>query len=373
MSSSIESLWNEMIKQYGEDGFVREGDVFAPNVKTIGSGSPMVDDVLGVGGLPCGRIVQYAGCESSGKTLMSLMAIREWQKQNPKNWAFFIDAEYTFDMSWANQLGVDTSANRLIIYKENDGAKIFSRLCGVPHKEPNKPKVKPGLLDMIRTKGGSKESGLGLIVLDSIAAVAPPMEISSVSGKNNMALMGRFLPPELRKITPLLSETGVVFIAINQVRTDPSKMWGDPTTTTGGSAWKHYCSLMLHFLPVFSADTKIIEDGIQVGHRVKVRVDKNKVGSPFRIGEFDIKYTEGLINRHIEATDLAIKYGVVKRPSSVMYEYVDSKIRGKNNFYEYVRESGITEELIQKSVEARIAGAKAESLNEDEPTTEEEE
>jgi recombination protein RecA len=369
MSSNIEDLWNEMIKQYGEDGFVREGRVFMPNVETITSGSPVVDDILGVGGLPCGRIVQYAGCESSGKTLMSLMAIREWQKLNPKNWAFFIDAEYTLDLSWASQLGVDTGANRLIVYKENDGAKIFSRLCGVPHKEAGKPKTKLGLLDLVATKGGYKESGLGLIVLDSIAAVAPPMELASVSGKNNMALMGRFLPPELRKITPLLSNTGVVFIAINQVRTDPGKMWGDPTTTTGGSAWKHYCSLMLHFLPIGAADTKIIEDGVQVGHRVKARVDKNKCGSPYRIGEFDIKYTEGLTNRHVEAGELAIKYGVVKRPSKVMYEYGEQRTRGKDNFYEFVKESGITEELIQKASEARVSGAKTA----EEPTTEEEE
>jgi len=364
--SKVEALWSEMIKQYGDDGFYRGDDDLIADVKAITSGSPAVDDALGVGGLPMGRITQYAGKESSGKTLMSLMAAREWQQKDPKNYVLFIDAEYTFDMDWAKLLGVDTSPDRLILYKENNGAKIFSRLCGVPHKEPGKNKLKPGLLDLVRVQGGAEESGLGLIILDSIAAVAPPMELASVSGKNNMALMGRFLPPELRKLTPLLSETGVVFIAINQVRTDPGKMWGDPTTTTGGSAWKHYCSVMVHFLPLSSADTRITEGDVQVGHRVKARIDKNKVAPPFRSGEFDIRYTEGLTNRHIEAADLAIKYGVVVRPNNVMYEYGDQKIKGKKNFYDYIEQKGITEELVQKANEARASGAKAEEPIEEE-------
>lgn len=364
--SNIENLWSEMIKQYGSDGFFREDSEFVADVKTIASGSPSLDDALGVGGLPCGRIIQYAGKESSGKTLMSLMAIREWQKLNPKNWAFFIDAEYTLDLSWAQQLGVDTSSKRLIIYKENGGAKIFSRLCGIPNKEPEKPKTKPGLLDIVKAQGGSENSGLGIIVLDSIAAIAPPMEMSSAPGKPNIALLGRFLPPELRKLTPLLAETGVMFIAINQVRTDPGKMWGDPTTTPGGSALKHYHSAMVHFIPLGSADSKIIENGVQVGHRVKARMDKNKVAPPFKSGEFDIRYTEGLTNKHIEAADLAIKYGVINRPNNVMYEYGDQKIKGKNNFYNYVLENEFTEKLIQESKEAKISGTKSEKTKKEE-------
>jgi len=213
--------------------------------------------------------VQFAGQESSGKTYMSLISIAEYQKANPNGWAYYIDAEFTFDSSWAASLGVDL--DRVMVYRENNGVKIFERLLGRPSKT-SAVKSKLGLLDMEK----ENPSGLGIIVLDSIASVQPPQEITSEVGKANMALMARFLPPELRKLTPALADTGVVFIGINQVRMDPGVMYGNPESAPGGRALRHACSTMLNFSRIAAKDSVIENDaGEKIGHHVRVRIDKN--------------------------------------------------------------------------------------------------
>lgn len=332
----MDDVWGDVCKSFGADGlFDDENEIM--DVAVVPSGSVALDEAVGPWGLPLGRVVQFAGRESSGKTLLSLLTIREWQKLDPKNWAVFVDAEYTFDPNWAEKLGVDL--NRLKRRKMNKGIKIFEFLCGVPHKEIGKKKVRPGLLDWVIEHGGAKETGLGIIVLDSIAAVQPPIEEASTSGKHNIAPMGRFLAPELRKLTPLLSDAGVMMIAINQVRINPMAMFGDPESSPGGSAWKHHCSVMVHLAKILSKDSAIKdENDVQVGHRIRVRIDKNKVAPPFRKCEFDIKYTEGIANSHVEIADLALKYGVVTRPSNITYMYRGKKItnRGRDKFLESI-------------------------------------
>lgn len=324
----VDAIWAKMDKNFGDD-FLQSREELARETRVIPTGSCSLDDALTVGGLPKGRIVQFAGRESSGKTFMSLQAIKQWQNMAPHNWAYFIDAEFTFDEAWAVQLGVDM--DRLKVVPTNDGIEIFTSICGVPDK--NGGVKTPGLLHLVKEEGGSEESGLGLIVLDSVAAIQPPMEKASESGKNNMALMGRFLPPELRKITPLLAQTGVIFLAINQVRVNPGQLYGNPETTTGGSAWKHYCSVMINFGALSAPDTLLKNDaGDLMGHRIRARVDKNKVGPSKRLAEFDIEYTRGVVNQHKELADLGIKYGVVYRPNNRTYEYDGEKYVGRDNF-----------------------------------------
>jgi recombination protein RecA len=363
--SKASLMFDKMEKLYGDNGL---GNIM--EIATLSTGSYALDDAVGPWGIPRGRIIQYAGKESSGKTFMSLMAIKHWQSLAPNNWAYFIDAECGFNIEWAQILGVDVSPDRLRLLRSNNGAEIFEKLCGVPHKEPGKPKIKLGLLDMVKEEGGSDESGLGIVVLDSIAAMAPPLEMASHSGKSNMALLARFLPPELRKITPLLSETEVTFIAINQVRTDPGKMYGDPTSTPGGAAWKHYCSVMVHFLMSESKDKQIFDQsGEQVGHSLRARIDKNRVGPPKRICELDIKYVEGVANKHVEIATLATKYGVVKKPNNRSYVYGDQKLTSKDAYYEAVLNNTIPQdELLIKIKEAKSQGIVAgleENLSED--------
>jgi recombination protein RecA len=343
-------IWNQMEKLYGTDEFA---EISA--VETITSGSHALNDIIGPWGYPRGRVIQLAGKESSGKTLLSLTAIKEWQNLNPKNWALFIDAELAFDKSWAKLLGVDL--DRLKIMRTNDGKKIFEYLCGVPHKEYGKAKAKPGLLDMVAEGGGADATGLGIIVLDSVASIMPPMEMTSAVGKANMALMARFLSDTLKKLIDCVSRSGVVFIATNHVRTDPGKLWGDPTTTPGGHAWKHHCSVMVHLIPVEAKDSKIFDKaGDMVGHTVRVRIDKNRVGPPHRTCEIRIKYDSGVIDKNVEIGDLAIKYKVVNRPNNRTYEYSEDKWVGKDNFYSALENTAIADKILKDIIAAKESG-----------------
>lgn len=339
-----QEIWDQMKKQYGNDGLCTIKDI-----QTITTGSYALDDALGVWGLPKGRIIQYAGKESCGKTLMSLIAIREWQKLDPENWAVFIDAEYSYDESWARKLGVDV--DRVFLIKENNAVEVFTQLCGTPNKELGKPKTKLGILDLEK----ANPSGLGIIVLDSIASLQAPIEMIKEVGSTMMAPMGRFLPDALKRITPLLSQTGVVFIAINQVRVDLGKLFGDPTSTPGGKALKHDCTVMIHFTASESKKNFIYDSADEVaGHIAGARIDKNKVASPRRSCEFEISYTQGVVNHHVELADLAIKYGVVERPTNSSYVYGDQKWVGKENFYNGVLELDLSNELFEKIKVAKL-------------------
>jgi recombination protein RecA len=339
-------IWDQMEKLYGTSGSGKMG-----LVEVITSGSLALDESLGVWGLPKGRIIQYAGKESSGKTLMSLIAIREWQKLNPENWAVFIDAEYTYNENWASKLGVDN--DRVFLIKENDGVKIFTQLCGVPNKEIGKKKSKPGILDMEL----ENPSGLGIIVFDSIAAMQTPIELTKAVGNTNIAPMGRFLPDALKRITPLLSQTGVTFIAINQVRVDVGKMYGDPTSTPGGKAWKHACSVMIHFTMADSKKAWFLNDsGKRYGHIAGAKIDKNKVACPGTKCIFELEYEIGVVRGYKEICELALKYNVVERPNNVMYNYGEYKWKGEDRYFKGVFESDLSNELLAKVKEAKEKG-----------------
>lgn len=363
---AMESIWEEVNKTFGSDGlFEADGD-FIESAIPESTGSPALDEAIGIWGWPKGRLIQLAGHESSGKTLLSLMAIREWQRKDPKNWALFIDAEYTFDPSWAARLGVDLS--RLRVMKTNSGADIFELLCGKPHKEHGKPKVKKGILDMVIEQGGADASGLGIIVLDSVAAIQPPQEEASEVGKQNVAALARFLTPELRRILPILAQSQVVFIGINHLKIAIGQ-YGDPETSPGGAAWKFHCSLMLSVARIKKEECRIYTDGKElIGHRIRVKIGKNKCAPPFREAEMDILYLGGFTNKHAEIKDLAVKYGVVTRPNNQTYVFGDLSVRGKDNFLQHLEQDpALCDKLLALVKEAKASGAKASTT----PTEEE--
>ena len=354
----IMDIWDQMEKIYKIDGL---GEVKA--VETISSGSYVLDDALGPWGLPKGRLIQYAGAESCGKTLMSLEAIKNWQNLDPKNWAIFIDVEASFTKEWAEMLGIDGS--RLKVIQEQDAANIFTYLCGVPHKDMGKDKAKLGLLDMIKEAGGAEESGLGIIVLDSVAQMISPIEATKVVGNTNVSPMARFLPDALRRLKPLLSQTGVIFIAINQVRTNIGQMYGDPTSTPGGHAWKHNCDVMVHFTKSASKQNMFFDElGQPYGHIASARVDKNKVGPPRRICSFDLEYTNGVVNEHKEIFDLAVKYGVIQRPTKTTYQLDDEKWVGREKAAQAIAEKDL-HELFEKIKHNKAQGISTKELQEE--------
>ena len=371
---SMADVWKEMEKQHGDEGLYVGNGSMTTYSDAISTGSYALDDALGIWGVPKGHVIQYAGFESSGKTLLSLCTIAEWQKKDPNNWAMFIDAEFSFDQTWAESLGVDTS--RLMVYRENKGTEIFNRLIGVPNKR-NKTGIvtlaKPGVLNMEVETGGS---GLGVIVLDSIASMQPPQEEDSKAGKDNMALMARFLPMVLRKLTPLLSETGVTFIAINQVRFQPGVMYGDPTMSPGGTALKHACSQMINLGMIRSAESYILDgDKTQIGHKIRAKVQKNKKAPPFRVAEFSIKYTEGIVNKEDEIRDIGARYGVIQRPNNKTWILDDIKYNGKDSISEALKDEKLMLSVFERAKEAKknmIVPVKIEcNDNEDETSTNE--
>lgn len=366
--SKMNKFFKNLDKKYGSDGLFLADSPMCGDVEALTTGSYILDDILGSWGLPRGHIVQYAGREKSGKTFMSLMAIKHWQEKADHNWAYFVDAEMTYSSEWAEKLGLDNS--RIIVHRENDGSKIFERLCGIPHKEHGKPKRVTGLLDDIIEAGGSDETGLGIVVIDSIAAIAPPLELASPSGKSNMALLGRFMPPELRKIVPLLKRSGVLLLAINQVRIDPSVMWGNPETSPGGSAWKHYCSAIVNFAMSFSKDKIIVDaNDEQIGHTIIAKIDKTKHGPSFKKGEFIIEYTKGLHNTDRELRELGVKYGIVGRPNNRSYTYKDQKWTSKEHFSTAFSTEKEKATLLQEIKEAKLVGKTATKIKEDNDAT----
>lgn len=322
----------EITKFFGEDNIFFDGNI-STKYEAIKTGSARLDEAIGIGGIPRGRIIQLAGQESSGKTMLALSCIREYLNENPDNTALFIDAEYTYDPEWAQKQGVDTS--RVMVIKTNEAKAIFEGLIGTMKVNSQTKKVSKnmkGILDHVIEGTDPRFKSLGIIVLDSIAVLNTPLEISATVGKANVAPIPRFMSTELKKLTPVVAEANVAFVAINQVRVNVGQMFGDPTTSPGGKALKHACSLMLNMAPVFARDS-VIKDSSdkRIGHTVRVKIQKNKVGAPFRQAEYKVEYQRGIVNSYEELFDLALEYKLIERPSSQSFLIGAEKVRGREN------------------------------------------
>jgi len=331
----------DLLSLFGEDTLYLDGDIGTVGTyEIIRTGSPSLDYALGIGGMPRGRIIQLAGKESSGKTLLSLLCMKSWLNENPDNTVMFIDAEYTYDANWARSLGVDTS--RVVVAKTNDAKKIFEGLLGkiTVNKTTGKAsKSVKGVLDLVKEGVDPRFKNLGLIVLDSVAAMNTPMEVDAAIGKQNMAPMPRFLSTELKKLTPAIADANVSMIFINQVRVNPGVMYGNPEDSPGGRALKHACSVMINMAPISGADNKVEDENENViGHKVRAKIQKNKVGAPFREAVYTIKYTEGLINREEELLDLAVLCKVINRPNNRTYELGDDKFSSRQQMIDYLKD-----------------------------------
>lgn len=231
--------WKQLEDLFGADSIVRPDEVV--RTEFVRTGSPSLDRAVGVGGWPRGRLIQLAGAPSSGKTLMALIAIANWQREHPENCAAFLDAEFTYSPEWAAKFGVDN--DRIYLVKNNEAAKLFTGLVGKVKKHPTTGKITKiaGLFDMIESgqfityvhpdtkKKLTLNCGrMGIIVLDSIANIQVPQEIEADAGKALVAPIARFLTTELKKLTPGIAKANVVMIGINQVRVEVGKMFGDP-------------------------------------------------------------------------------------------------------------------------------------------------
>jgi recombination protein RecA len=290
-------------------------------VSSIPTGSLSLDLALGIGGIPRGRIVEIYGPESSGKTTLALHMIAETQKMGGE--AAFIDAEHALDPDYAENLGVDID-NLLITQPDTgeQGLEIAEAL------------VRSGAID--------------IIVVDSVAALVPRMEIEGVMGEAFVGLQARLMSQALRKLAGVISKTNCVVVFLNQLREKVGVTYGSNEVTTGGRALKFYSSVRIEI-----RRTEWIKNGSDnVGSRTRAKVVKNKMAPPFKEGEFDIMFGEG-ISRVGELVDLGVKVGVVIKSGS-WFSLGEERIgQGRDNAKEYIK----SHPDAAKSIEDAIAAA----------------
>lgn len=354
MSKKLDAFFKGYADSEEQLDYKMAHETVGEKVPVISTGSLALDDALSSGGLPKGRLIQYYGPPGSGKTLMSMIAMMEAQKEDPDAQQMFIDAEQTFDPNWAETLGVDTSR---VILVEGDmaanGRKCFEMLLGVP-KEDKKHvlsgKSKEGLFDKII----SKEFNINLIVLDSLGSIIPPGEDTSAIGKMNMSLLARFLTTTFRKLTLEVNKAQVPFIIINHKR-DSFDMYGPDHTFSGGNTYAHTLSANVYFEAVQRKDDMIVDEKEnKIGHPLRATIEKSKFGPWPRKCEFKINFGIGVVDAHEEIAALALEYNVVTKSSNVSHDYGDKTWVGYPKFCEAIKNDPVlAKELVEKINQAR--------------------
>ncbi|WP_337436104.1 recombinase RecA [Alistipes ihumii] len=321
----LSAVMDKIEKDFGKGAIMKMSSKKVDEVPVIPSGSITIDQALGIGGYPKGRVIEIFGPESSGKTTLAIHAIAEAQKAG--GIAAFIDAEHAFDSAYARKLGVDI--DELLISQPDNGEQALE--------------IADHLI---------RSSAIDIVVIDSVAALTPKAEIEGEMGESKMGLQARLMSQALRKLTASISKTRTVCIFINQLRDKIGVVYGNPETTTGGNALKFYASVRIDI-----RKASVIKDGEeQLGARAKVKIVKNKLASPFRRAEFDIMYGEG-ISKIGEIIDLGVDLGILKKSGS-WFSYGERKIgQGRDSVKELLKSDEALRDEIEAKVRAGLAAA----------------
>ena len=316
-NDTLDETLKQIEKLFGKGAVMRLGDRETVDVDAIPSGSLLIDEAIGVGGYPKGRIIEIFGPESSGKTTLALHAIAECQKNGGR--AAFIDAEHAIDPIYAKNLGVDI--NELILSQPDNGEQA---------------------LEIVEMLAGS--GSINLIVVDSVAALVPQAELDGEMGDSSVGLQARLMSKAMRKIAGVLNKKECAVIFINQLREKVGVMYGNPETTSGGRALKFYASVRIDI-----RRTEAIKQGSEIiGNTCRVKIVKNKVSAPFKQCEIDIIYGQG-ISREGEILDRAVELGLIKKSGS-WFEYNGAKIaQGRDSAKAYLKENeDVANEIFDK-------------------------
>ncbi|NOX19725.1 MAG: recombinase RecA [Nitrospirae bacterium] len=318
---ALEMAISQIERSFGKGTIMRLGDKGKfEGIQTISTGSLTLDIATGIGGFPRGRVIEIYGPESSGKTTLALSAIAEAQKAGGV--AAFIDAEHALDIGYAAKIGVNIED--LLVSQPDTGEQAL---------EIAEALVRSGAVD--------------IIVIDSVAALVPKAEIEGEMGDSLPGLHARLMSQALRKLTAAISRSLTTVIFINQIRMKIGVMFGNPETTTGGTALKFYSSMRLDIRKIDNIKTG--QDTI--GGRVRVKIVKNKVAPPFKQAEFDIYFNEG-ISKEGELIDLGVAANIIDK-AGAWYSYGGTRIgQGRENAKEYLRNHPeVAKEIEEKILE----------------------
>ncbi len=319
---ALELALAQIEKQFGKGSIMKLGQDVKVEVEAIPTGSIALDMALGVGGLPRGRVIEIFGPEASGKTTLTLNVIAEIQKKGGV--AAFIDAEHALDSTYAKKVGVNL--DDLYISQPDTGEQAL---------EITETLVRSNAVD--------------LLVIDSVAALTPRAEIEGEMGDPQMGLQARLMSQALRKLTAAISKSKSCVVFINQLREKIGVMFGSPETTTGGRALKFYSSIRIDLRRIAS-----LKEGEEViGSRVRAKVVKNKVASPFKIAEFDILFSEG-ISKTGGILDLGVELEVIQK-SGTWLAFEEAKLgQGREAARKFLKENPKISERIEKIIRSKI-------------------